>query len=237
MGLTIHYSLRSRKRSQARVREQIELLHKYAQRLDLNYVGPIESIDGTATDFEQVPESQDEKRWFLIQSRQYVTDPLDRRRSYVVAPLEVIGFSTHPAEGCEAANFGLARYPKFLEVDDRRMPTRLSGWQWSSFCKTQYASIAGPKNFLKAHLSVTAMLDEANRIGVLKSVKDEGDYWEHRDAKSLVESVCEWNELIAGQVGNLKDILPDTMEMESPIKNHPDFEKLEARGRRNEIHD
>src|SRR5262249_2710819 len=44
----------------------------------------------------------------------------------------------------------------------RKVRTKLAGWQWRSFCKTQYASdpqVGGIPNFLRCHISVVTLLD------------------------------------------------------------------------------
>src|SRR6185369_17210109 len=91
-------------------------------------------------------------------------------------PQQVIGFCTVPGDGCEAANFGLCRYPATNTVRDPRQPelfqtirTRLAGWRWSSFCKTVYASnpeFGGVENFLRCHLSIVRLLDRAQELGL-----------------------------------------------------------------------
>ena len=98
------------------------------------------------------------------------------------------------------------------------------------FCKTQYASQHGMDHFVRCHLSVIRMLDHAKELGILGSVSDEGDYWEKRDVKALVQEVGDWNEQIAGLVGQMKDLLGGGVE--APITQYPDFEHLEARGTR-----
>ena len=74
----------------------------------------------------------------------------------------MIGFEALPGEGSESAGFGLARYPATIEVCDRRqggtrrMATKLGGWCWSGFCKTEYASKperGGVANFRDGGLS------------------------------------------------------------------------------------
>ena len=157
--------------------------------------GRSSTSSGKACDFDQL-DRDDPNRWLLIQAGQYVDDPLDSHVSYSLAPTRVIAFSTWPGEGCEEANFGLCHYPRFLCVErhgrKRRIPTKLPGWSWRSFCKTQYASnpeCGGVENFLRCHLLVVTMLDHAKELGILEHVSDEGGYWEKRDAEALVKRV------------------------------------------------
>ena len=65
-------------------------------------------------------------------------------------------------------------------TETRRVPTNLVGWQWGSFCKTQYASdpqCGGIPNFLRCHISVITLLDRMAKLPGLKvTVADEGKY-------------------------------------------------------------
>jgi hypothetical protein len=112
----------------------------------------------------------------------------------------------------------------------RRLRTGLTGWRWSSFCKTEYASRHGLDHFVRCHLCVVRMLDHAAKLGILASVTDEGDYWQKRDVQALAKEVGEWNENMAALVGQMKDLLGG--EVKAPIAEFPDFEHLEMRGRR-----
>ena len=128
-----------------------------------------------------------------------------------------------------------ARYPETTETEVGTLPTGLSGWSWGSFCKTQYASnpdAGGVANFVRCHLAVIRLLDRAKAMGILESVKDEGHFWENRDVKALVETVGKWNTHIAGLVGQYKDKIGGIIA--APITEYPNFEHLEADGRKEE---
>jgi len=246
MGLTIHYSLRSKTRSPKKAREQVAWLRGRALDLPFESVGDIVELSHLECDYETLDQN-DPNRWLLIQAGQYV----DRKvrgggtRSYSVAPTHVIAFEARPGPGCEPANFGLCRYPTVLEIEEkeryvygkgfvtprRRIRTRLTGWHWSSFCKTQYASspeCGGVQNFLRCHLAVIKVLDQAKSLDILDEVSDEGGFWEQRDVRALAEEVGQWNEMIAAFAGTLKDQFGD--DLEAPITRFSDFENLEARG-------
>ena len=156
-----------------------------------------------------------------------------------VLPLHVIAFETEPGEGCEPANFGLCRYPTAVshpEFGTRK--TNLSGWSWDSFCKTHYASdprSGGLPNFLRCHLGVVALLDEAQRLGILGEVSDEGDFWETRSLARLTKEIGDQSAMLAGFLGALKDAMgqaPGAGTVEAPIAAYPNFEHLEAEGQR-----
>ena len=225
MGLTIHYRLNSTTRS---IRQRVEQLRQFALELPFNEVGQLLEFHGDECDFEKMPDDHP-NRWLLIQARGHV---FRKPYHFDVIPSHVIAFETFPGAGCEPANFGLVRYPSFIEVDGVRIRTGLNGWRWDSFCKTQYASnpdCGGVENFLRCHLCVVRILDHARQLGVLADVSDEGGYWEKRDLKALAMEVGDWNEMIAAGFGKLKDLLGN--EVESAIAKFPNFEHLEAKGR------
>lgn len=141
----------------------------------------------------------------------------------------------------------------------RTVPTKLGGWRWRSFCKTQYASdpqCGGVPNFLKCHISVITLLDRMAKLpGMKVTVDDEGKYgpsiysddWKeayeagrkptyrrHKGQYSpaaLAKEVGEWNTMIAGMAGALSDALTGNgIELKAPIKDFSDFERLEFRG-------
>jgi hypothetical protein len=233
MGLTIHYSLRSTARSPTKVREVIRNLRSRALDLPFERVDEIIELKGTECDFQQHGD-ESPHRWLLIQARQLVPDPRDQDCRYAVNPQHVIAFSTWPGHGCEEANFGLCRYPATLQVGrwvQRTIRTHLGPWCWGSFCKTEYASnraCGGMPNFIRCHLAVIAMLDQARTLGILDQVSDEGDYWENRDVPALARTVGQWNASIAHQVAALRSLLGNTVE--APVTGFPDFALLAADG-------
>ena len=154
-----------------------------------------------------------------------------------VKPTHVIAFRTYPGEDCEDANFGLATYPAAIFVPDPR-----TGTQPPAADGTDGAGAGAPSarpsmrrgsgfdHFIRCHLCVVRMLDHAAKLGILASVHDEGDFWEKRDVKALARQVGEWNEDMAAMVGQLKDVFGG--DFRAPIAEFPDYEHLEARGRR-----
>lgn len=242
MGLTIHYGLTSQARSPRQVREQLAALRSRALDLPLAEVGELIERSGPEANFDRC-QRDDPNRWLLIQCGRYVEVPAIHGGSYSfhVAPTHIVAFNTWPGEGCEPANFGLCRYPGQIEVplDDPRqrkvVRTGLAGWSWSSFCKTQYASNpehGGVEHFLRCHLVVIRLLDHARELGLVADVSDEGGFWEKRDVEALGREVGNWNTMIAGWAGRLKDALGEGFVSE--ITKFPNFEHLEADGRKKE---
>jgi hypothetical protein len=240
MGLTIHYSLKARG-SDAQARKLVNALHQTALDLPFKELGSVVELSGDQCDSNK-RDREDPLRWLLIQAEESVKiTPQDRAKraqgwcSYQrVQPLHLIAFTAWPGEGCEASNFGLCQFPAVIETEGGPLKTKLSGWRWSSFCKTQYASdpkCGGVPNFLQCHLTVIAMLDKAKELGCLADVSDEGGFWQKRDLKALVQEIGSWNEMIAAFSGKLKDVLGGgPLGMQSPITEFPNFERLEAAG-------
>ena len=229
MGLTIHYRLTTELTNPKDVRQLVETIRQHALDLPFKEVGDVKEFKGDETDFR----SGDEKdRWLKIQSSGYVAAG---RGMLAVAPLHVIALPTWPGEGCEPANFGFCTYPAFFPAPPKgkRVPTRLTGWRWTSFCKTQYASdpkAGGVQNFLRCHLCVVKMLDFIKQTGLVTvEVKDEGEYWKKRDLLALGKEVSEWNDLVAGLVSEFRTEA-EGKSIEAPITGFPSFEHLEAKG-------
>jgi hypothetical protein len=149
-------------------------------------------------------------------------------------------------------------HSQFTEA--RKVKTRLGGWYWSSFCKTQYASdpsCGGIPNFLRCHISVVTLLDRIATLPTMKvRLKDEGKYgrsyytddpWVEKptytwhdgkyDPKALAAEVGGWNAMIAAQVGALDDMLEASgspIKGSSAIQGYPNFEQLEFQGSQQE---
>jgi len=239
MGLTIHYTLQSDAATDADAREAILNLRRRACELPFAEVGEVLELNGReACEYEMV-EHGDPLRWLLVQASQPIRYTRNRREYWAtVTPSNLVAFTINPGDGCEHANFGLCRYPKRITSSGHQISTNLNGWCWASFCKTQYASNAncgGVKNFLRCHVGLVHLLDHAKELGVLASVKDEGNYWEHRDLAALIKEIGEWNQMIAGFYGGMRDAIEaaghDPNMLMAEISKFPDFEHLEAKDR------
>jgi hypothetical protein len=234
MGLTIHYSLKA-SGGDAEARTLIHALHQTAQDLPFQELGEVVEFSGPECDHDR-RDRNDPLRWLLIQATQSVElKSHGRGQTWAeVMPSRLIAFTTWPGTGCEAANFGLGQFPASLNTPRGVIRTGLTGWCWSSFCKTQYASdpqCGGVPHFLRCHLTVIALLDRAKELGCLERVSDEGGFWENRDLPALVQEIGSWNEMIAAFGGKLKDLLGDgPLGVQSAIAQYPNFEQLEAAG-------
>ncbi len=76
------------------------------------------------------------------------------------------------------------------------------------------------------------MLDFCQQRGWLSEIRDPYGYWSHRDERKLQENVRSSLTQLAAFVGAFRDALSDSHEVSSPVLAHPDFEHLEAEGRR-----
>lgn len=231
MGLTISYSLKSKVRKPERAKEQVEQLRQAALDLPFASVSDITEITDVASISPEVIRTDAELRWLMIQAERTVRVHVvaDMSKCIRVAPEHIITFSAYPGDGCEVMNIGLCRYPK--TINGRK--TGLSGWSWSSFCKTQYASdpeYGGIENFLRCHISVIKLLDVANKLGIIDEVRDEGEFWLQRDMAVLATEVGLMNVAVAGLVGTFKDLFGN--DFDAPIKNFQNFEHLEAKAQK-----
>jgi hypothetical protein len=231
MGLTIHYKLATNLAKPYEVHHLLRAVREFALDLPFEEVGEIQEFKGKETNHD---DGSEDDRWLKIQASGHV---VDEPYHYTVPPRHVIAFSTWPGEGCEPANFGFSSFPKVFNVPDgnKRLMTHLDGWRWGSFCKTQYASdpnCGGVENFLRCHLCVVKLLDFIKQTGLVTvEVNDEGDYWEKRDLKALVQEVGNWNEVVAGMSSLLGEAMEKKgMTIQASIRDFPNFEHLEAKG-------
>jgi hypothetical protein len=140
---------------------------------------------------------------------------------------EAVFFRADPAQGAEPAWFGVARYGEPVPGADPALV-----WHGSWVAKTQDAGgpqWGGAANFLRAHLSIVAALDEAARAGFGVRVEDDGRYWGRRSVDVLLEELAGSEHRLAATAGRLKDAWPEGSFRGKGILARPDFERLEAR--------
>ena len=222
MGLTIHYTLQAPPTAtRDELTAHLESAREFAKLLPLESVSEIDHF--SEEDFNG--DDEDEWHWAKIQASIYHS--FDDEHYHSIEPLEAYIFRTVVGAGCEYANFGFARYPEAVVLEGKTVHTKISGWRWSSFCKTQYANQYGVSHFYRCHLSIVAMLDYFKSLGVVKSVTDEGGYYDQRDLKKLRAELEKYDALIAAMAGSLIDNFDS---VEAPILSRPDFEHLEMKG-------
>ena len=234
MGLTIHWSFQGpQKKSEATA--IIEKMRQRAMDQPFESVGEIVHFKGKDAQFDHDPPNS-KYTWLKIQARETIWNK-EQTIGWDCPAQEIIGFQIYVAPGSEWMEIFLATYPKTILVADertgnpKRLRTNLAAWSGGGFCKTQYASrpdCGGVPNFLRAHLSVCRLLDHAKELGILKSVSDEGDFFEKRSVPALVNEIASWNAFIAAGVGAFDELAGG--KAVAPIKEFPNFAHLEARG-------
>ena len=141
-------------------------------------------------------------------------------------PEYVIAFTVNPDDGFDAASFGFARHP--VQIHDHRgghaaIATNLKGWSWDGYCYTDRvfkSDRGGIEHFLRFHLAIVHLLDDANELGIVRELMDEGGYFETRDLEALAAEVTRWKGLLA----RLSD-----EAVEEAIANLPNFEYLKTK--------
>jgi len=258
MGLTVHYGMKSSTKSIKRARYYVEQMRQLALDLPFEEVGEIIEVKNpTDETIDRLKDKNESLRWMLIQAQQIVSPPWNKKASTWCSPTHMFAVNVWPGPGSEPANMGLCLYPETIKFDYADLPTKLTGWRWRSFCKTQYASnpnCGGIPNFLRCHISLITLLDRISELPTIKvSIDDEGKYgpshytdnwrvpnpvytWHEGkyNVKALVEEIGNWNDMIAAFAGALGDAVKSQgMEFVSPITEFPNFEQLEFKGAQN----
>lgn len=189
VGLSLYWELSAE--SDVDVHDLVRALHVSASSAGFDEVGEIVVARG-----DERVEGDDAiaaRAWALSQG--LATLHPDGEPARRVAPVEVVAFrAANP--GTEDAVFGLARYDPV---------ERLPKYRFSGGCSTQGASRrGGMPAFLKAHRAVIAVLDKARSLGLKVSVKDDGEFWQSRDPKKLIDKHEEWEGLMAA-LGRRRD--------------------------------
>lgn len=137
-------------------------------------------------------------------------------------------FYLYPGAGSEAAPLGLVRPGGVPANADAHRADLQGHWYWYGWCKTQYASRISDEHLVHCHLVVVRALEAAMRLGFRVEVRDETQYWETRSTDRLITEVGHMNQIVARVAGALHDAAP-ALDIQSPIFEDPDFERLESR--------
>ena len=227
MGLTIHYDLYAPKiKTLAEARKLLGPLQQFAKKQRFKKTSKILTWKQGKDDPGLVQ---------LFSYPIYIEKPGKELVILWAKPVEIAFFVVNQP-GSEVASFGLARHEATAcdMAGEHEQRTRLTGWNWRVFCKTQYASMStagGWENFFKIHDGICRVLDEAKRLGMKVKVQDEARYWENRDVPALKAEIHRWNTMIAAVTGRFKDMAGGREgAIVAPITKEPDFEHLEAQG-------
>jgi len=218
MGLNITYEFKLTATID-QAREIVATLRNLALNLPFAQVEEMVELQGENCIFE-MEDLEDPYVFLKLRAVKIVertkTGVVGKSASYLIA------FDTLPGQGCETAAFGLATHSEIGEVND---------WIWTGFCKTQYASnpdYGGKEHFIRCHLTLVKMLDEAQKLGVECKVTDDGNYWETRSISELTAALSSQNVFMAVTMGALKDKLEPFDILQAPILDYPNFEHLEG---------
>ena len=197
MGLSIRYELRSDARRACKVQRLIEGLR--LQAMDIRHFWVRQVADWQGAECE--PAAHRTRRWKRLaeQATRYVEH---EGRRIPVRPERMIGFPLCIGEGLEHAGFALATYPESVIDPETELvlPTGLDGWSWKASYETQPAGDKSAARFLYCHITLVAILDSADELGIVASVEDDGGYWETRDVEGLKTSFREWEQIVVGRV-------------------------------------
>ena len=226
MGLTIHYKLCAPTgMAEAELPRLVQDMHRLA--LDFQRSGRVDAVSDIAAGLEDFMWLSE---YFMVR----VPDDPDSCRG-VEVPVETgMIFNVTLGADSESLRLGLCRYP--ARVTDaqtgRSRKVRRRGWRLGGFCKTQYASLHGWEHFRRCHMAAVDLLVGLRRLGLRVTVSDEGGYWPGRDEAELRRSVDRMNGIVAAFAGALKDAADDSAgpAVQSPIFEHPQFERIEAEG-------
>ncbi|MGD1086101.1 MAG: hypothetical protein ABSA47_15305 [Verrucomicrobiota bacterium] len=215
MGLTIHYTLSARHlTSGTEARGLVAQARVFARESKADSVSALMRVG---------PGFPRAREWLLI--------PHPGGETCVDVPLESGHvFTVVLGSDSEHLLLGLCRYPATVRHRGRELPTKLGeGWRLCSFCKTQYASLHGWEHFFRCHKTAIELLSFWRSLGVEVRISDEGGYWPRRSESALRRNLDEMNGIVAAMSGALKDGAGG-QSVESPIFQHPQFERLEAEG-------
>lgn len=230
MGLTIHWQWKTdytRDEARAKIRE----LYEYASTLGFQHCFEPVEIDWSN------PAADSDEAFLRMRSLWAVSHEIDLGDGIPTSTGDLLEpewsicfFATDP--GAEPVFIGFGKYPETWKFQGKTLSTGARGLAWQNFCKTQYAAMpeeGGETNFLEAHVRIVMLLDEAERLGIPVEVEDEGEFWEKRDEEHLLSKLRELSAIMAAFAGRLKDRMGDDA-VKGPIRDHPDFERLEAKG-------
>lgn len=228
MGLHLCYELDLPAEStETAVFALLEAFRSAAVRLPFDGVSEMFRMSGDACRLRPRGE-RDELEWFFtVFTRGSVAESPDPDYPIQVPSDLALGFVVVPGARCEAAAFGLARFPVPVMARRGQEEITTEGWHWHATCKTQYASVIGDDHLIKCHLGLVELLDTAARMGFGVTVRDETHYWETRDTGRLLTEVRAMNRIVAKLVGRMADALPDGLSADGAILSHPRFEHLE----------
>jgi hypothetical protein len=234
MGLHLCYELRlPGDTPEAHVAEVLERLRERACALMIDRVSPMFRLSLDELRQHRAP-SWTSLDWYFHLVASGILQERDDASAYAMHTPDraaAIGFAVHPGRGCEAAGFGFIRPLLTDPPQESERAEEWNAWFWHACCKTQYASVVSDDHLVHCHLALVELLEECARLGIEVTVHDETGYWETRSTEHLIREVEKMNRIVARFAGAMHDAMPAGHRVEGSIFEHPDFERLETRGR------
>jgi hypothetical protein len=98
-------------------------------------------------------------------------------------------------------------------------------WRGTRFTKTQYAT-----HFTRCHMAVIQMLDACEKAGILKGVRDEGEFWEKRDMGVLAKNINLSTETIRAITSAMKKPAEAAgFKVKAPIEKSANFMRVDTK--------
>lgn len=227
MGLTIHYKLQvPATTDEAGAKALVAKMRAAA--LAMKQVGRVEAVGAISSSSAQLVWLSE---WIMVP----VPGEPNTTRGIEVPAQAGFVFNLTLGEDSEPLRLGLCRYPTRVKdaATGRMRLVRRKGWRLAAFCKTQYASLHGWENFRRCHIAAVELLAGMSALGLEVEITDEGGYWPGWDEAELRRTVERMNGIVAAFAGAMKDATeeePSGEPVQSPIFDHPHFERLEAEG-------
>lgn len=258
MSIRIHYTLRAN--SEGAARASLAALHKLARERRFGFAGvsPLREYHGDAAKYGQY-DVDTLDRELLVEATPYrkrddepefsssldSPEEIEKTKAFIASlvsrprepeeeqgePGDVIGFRIDLEEGGSVGTgcgfcFGFGRFG------------RARIWRWSGGTDNLLGLLEPPigsvERFVNRYKAVIIFLETAKAAGLVATIDtDDTEYLKHRSDARLAQVAKENLQSVMGLVGRLRDTFPgDNVEINGGRTAHPDFEYLEAEGRR-----
>jgi hypothetical protein len=200
MTCTIHYSLSLKARTTADAEKSLEHLRQRALALPFKAVSGM--YDLRAEEWQSIFDDNSDPRYKVAIRASLDPDQIER---FKTAPKRILAFVVTVGDGCEEAVFGLRKWGS----QESNLPKYDSdAWGWHAFSKTFFATRVSDQHFLRCHLSLIRLLEHAQELRILGTVKDDGSYWESRDWAGLAQQVgCVRTDALFLYAATIEDLL------------------------------
>jgi len=205
-------------------------LRSFAASLDVHKVTDVMTLTGHELQADRKEHAVWSLEWWVRVTAHGVHKERDGQQASISDPARVAAaaFLVNLGRGSEPAMFGLVRPLKTTRPHHAEAADEWQNWFWHYCCKTQYASVVSDDHLFNCHTAVIRILEEAERLGVGITVRDETHYWETRSRERLIAEVNNMNRIVARFAGALSDKMTPDASVEGSIFEHKSFEHLEV---------